>query len=211
MNVKIGEKIKELRKRGGITQDKLATALGVTNQAISKWESENGYPDIEYIKPIANFFNVTIDYLFDNDTEEELIEVQFGHGLLPLVDERQGSNFTDRIRDLKQKFADNTGIIIDCVVLRDNQQLTPNGYLIKIKGKDTASGEIVPDRYLTMGLAGKFSDIDGIETKDPAFGNPAKWILPSNVEKAEKLGYVVIDPSSVIITHLYEVIKKHIV
>ena len=76
MNVKIGEKIKELRKRDDITQEHLAEVLGVTNQAVSKWESGNSYPDIEYISPIANFFNVTIDYLFDHDTAEKRRKIE---------------------------------------------------------------------------------------------------------------------------------------
>jgi len=71
MNIKIGAKIKALRKRDDITQERLSDALGVTSQAVSRWESENGYPDIEYIAPIANFFNVTIDYLFDHDMMEK--------------------------------------------------------------------------------------------------------------------------------------------
>ena len=76
MNLKIGAKIKALRKRDDITQERLADVLGVTNQAVSRWESEAGYPDIEYISPIANFFNVTIDYLFDHDTLEKRRKAQ---------------------------------------------------------------------------------------------------------------------------------------
>jgi flagellar biosynthesis protein FlhA len=143
------------------------------------------------------------------DMEIAPIEVQFGYSLLPLIDEKQGSNFQERIINLKRKFARDMGVVIDQFSFRDNIRITPNNYLIKIRDEEVASGEILPNYYLIMDSAGTFADIDGIDTVDPAFGIPAKWIPASSVERAEMLGYAVIDPPSVIITHLSDVIKRH--
>jgi len=143
------------------------------------------------------------------DMDIEPIEVQFGYSLLPLIDEKQGSNFTERIVSLKRKFALDMGIVINAFSLIDNIRITPNSYLINIRGEEVAGGEILPSYYLIMDSAGTFADIDGVDTVDPAFGIPAKWIPASSVERAEMLGYAVIDPQSVIITHLSDVIKRH--
>ena len=126
-----------------------------------------------------------------------------------LVDENRGSNFTERIKHLKQKIAADMGIVIEYMAVFDNLRLSPQSYIVKVRGKQVAAGEIIPSRYLIMEHAGIFKDIDGIDTKDPAFGIPAKWIEPENVEKAKELGYFAIDPLSVIVTHLTEIIKTH--
>ena len=159
-------------------------------------------------KEIENL-NTIIKETYDN------IQVQFGVGLLPLLDEKQGSNFYDRIKHLKQKIADDMGVVIGYLAFIDNIRIPPNSYVIKVKGEEVATAEIKPDRFMIMEYGvtteykGIFADIDGIEAKEPAFGIPAKWIELSNVEKAEMLGYHVIDPMSVIITHLNEIIKTH--
>ena len=137
------------------------------------------------------------------------VEVQFGVGLLPLIDEKQGSNFIDRIVQLKQKIAADIGFVIDHFAFMDNLKINPQSYIVKVKGKEVATGEIMPSYYLIMEQEGIFKDIDGIDTKDPAFGIPAKWIPASSVEKAQKFGYTVIDPMSVIITHLNEIVRKY--
>ena len=137
------------------------------------------------------------------------VEMQLGVGLLELVDENRGSNFTERIKHLKQKIAADMGIVIEYMAVFDNLRLSPQSYIVKVKGKQVAAGEIIPSRYLIMEHAGIFKDIDGIDTKDPAFGIPAKWIEPENVEKAKELGYFAIDPLSVIVTHLNEIVKTH--
>ena len=144
-----------------------------------------------------------------DEMEIALIEVQFGYSLLSLTDEKQGSNFSDRIVQLKRKFASDMGVVIDSFLLRDNIKITPNSYIITIRGEEVASGEILPSHYLIMDSEGTYEDMDGIETTDPAFGIPAKWIPLSSVEKAEMFGYAVIEPRSVIITHLSEILRKH--
>jgi len=141
--------------------------------------------------------------------EVELMSVEFGYSLLPLIDERHGSNLEDRLTNFRKKFAADMGIVIPDITFLDNIQITPNSYIIKIKDEEVAGGEILPGHYLIMDSNGSFGDIDGIDTTDPAFGIPAKWIPGSAIERAEILGYSVIDAQSVIITHLSDIIKKY--
>jgi len=143
------------------------------------------------------------------DMEIAPIEVQFGYSLLSLMDEKLGSNFSERIITLKRNFAAEMGIVIGAFSFIDNIRITPNSYVIKIRDEEVASGELLPNYYLIMDSAGMFADIDGIDTVDPAFGIPAKWIPIASIERAEMLGYAVIDPRSVVITHLSDVIKRH--
>lgn len=137
------------------------------------------------------------------------ISVEFGYSLISLFDEKEGSNFDDRLINFKRKFARDMGIVVPDITFSDNIRITPNSYVIKIKDEEVASGEILPGHYLMMDSNGIFDSIDGIDTTDPAFGIPAKWIPASSAERAEILGYSVIDPQSVIITHLSDIIKKH--
>ena len=138
----------------------------------------------------------------------EPIEMEFGYSLIPLVDENKGGNFIDRVVMLRRQFASEIGMVIPSVRLRDNAVLGHNQYVIKLKGEEVARGEVLVDYYLAIG-AGDANDIDGIDTIEPAFGIPAKWVESDNREKAQILGYTVIDPLSVVITHLSEIIKKH--
>lgn len=139
----------------------------------------------------------------------EQIEMEFGYSLIPLVDESKGSSFIDRIVVLRRQFASNTGIVLPSVRLRDNIELNPNQYLIKIKGEEIVRGEVLADHYLAMNPLEGGEEIEGIDTIEPAFGIPAKWITPDKRELAHMAGYTIIDPLSVIITHLSEVVKKH--
>ena len=142
------------------------------------------------------------------DIVVDLISVEFGYSLLPLIEEKS-SNFADRLTNFKRQFALDMGIVIPEITFLDNLRITPNSYVIKIKDEQVATGDILPGHYLIMDSSGMFGDIDGIDTTEPAFGFPAKWIPASGVERAEMLGYSVIDPQSVILTHLCDVIKNH--
>lgn len=137
------------------------------------------------------------------------IELEFGYGIIPLADPNQGGDLFDRLVMIRRQIALELGLIVPIIRLRDNIQLDSNQYLIKIKGNDMAKGNIVFDHYLAMSPGSVEGEIEGIETIEPAFGLPAKWIRSDLREKAELLGYTVVDPSSVISTHLTEVIKKH--
>jgi len=138
------------------------------------------------------------------------IELEFGYGIIPLADVNQGGDLLDRVVMIRRQIALELGSIVPIVRLRDNIQLAPNAYSIKIKGVEVASGEILFDHYMAMNPGYVEEEIDGIETKEPAFGLPALWINESQREKAEMKGYTVVDCPSIIATHLTEVIKRHL-
>jgi len=137
------------------------------------------------------------------------IELEFGYGILPLADASQGGDLFDRLVMIRRQCALELGIIVPMIRLRDNIQLEPNQYIIKIKGVEIAIGEIIFDHYLAMNPGMVDEELEGIDTIEPAFGLPAKWINEEERERAEILGFTVVDPPSIIATHLTEIIKKH--
>lgn len=139
----------------------------------------------------------------------EPIEMEFGYSLIPLVDEQSGGKLIDRIVIFRRQYAQEMGFVIPSIRLRDSSALNTNQYTINIKGEEVARGEILTDYYLALEPASPLSQIDGIETIEPAYGIPGKWITSDKKEMAEIYGYTVIDPLSVMLTHLSETIKKH--
>ena len=136
------------------------------------------------------------------------IEFEFGYGLIPLVDTAQGGDLLDRVVMIRRQLALELGLVIPVVRIRDNIQLQPNEYRIKIKGNEMARGELLLDHYLAMS-PGDDNSIEGIDTIEPSFGLPAKWITEKTKEDAEMLGYTVVDPPSVVSTHLTEIIRAN--
>ncbi|NQX65778.1 flagellar biosynthesis protein FlhA [Paenibacillus alba] len=137
------------------------------------------------------------------------IEFEFGYGLIPLADTQQGGDLLDRIILIRRQCALELGVVVPVIRIRDNIQLRPNEYIIKIKGNTVARGELLLNHYLAMSPGIDDDSITGIETTEPAFGLPAMWIDEVTKERAELSGYTVVDPPSVVATHLTEVIKKH--
>lgn len=137
------------------------------------------------------------------------IELEFGYGIIPLADANQGGDLLDRVVLIRRQLALELGMIVPVIRLRDNIQIGPNEYIIKIKGSEVAKGELLFDYFLAMNSGGVEEELDGIKTTEPAFGLPAIWIQEGQRDKAEMLGYTVVDPPSIIATHLTEVIKKH--
>lgn len=137
------------------------------------------------------------------------IEFEFGYALIPLADTNQGGDLLDRIVMIRKQLAIELGIVIPVVRIRDNIQLGPNEYRLKIKGNEVAAGEVLLDHYLAMSPGVEDDGLDGIETLEPAFGLPAKWISEDTKDDAELSGYTVVDPPSVVSTHLTETIKRH--
>jgi len=137
------------------------------------------------------------------------IELEFGYGIIPLADVNQGGDLLDRVVMIRRQIALELGMIVPVIRLRDNIQLNPNEYIIKIKGVEVARGEIMFDHYMAMNPGTVEEEVEGIPTVEPAFGLPAIWVSEAQRERAEILGYTVVDPPSVIATHLTEVIKKH--
>jgi len=138
------------------------------------------------------------------------IELEFGYGIIPLADTNQGGDLLDRVVMIRRQIALELGTIVPIIRLRDNIQLNPNQYIIKIKGIEVVKGDIMFDHYMAMNPGYVEEEIDGIETMEPAFGLPALWITEKQREKAESFGYTVVDPPSIIATHLTEVIKSHL-
>ncbi|MGE5676485.1 MAG: flagellar biosynthesis protein FlhA [Pseudomonadota bacterium] len=137
------------------------------------------------------------------------IELEFGYGIIPLADSNQGGDLLDRVVMIRRQCALDLGVIVPVIRLRDNIQLRPNEYVIKIKGIEIASGELMFDSFLAMNPGTADGELDGIKTTEPAFGLPAVWISENQKERAEMMGYTVVDPPSVIATHLTEIIKNH--
>lgn len=137
------------------------------------------------------------------------IELEFGYGIIPLADKSQGGDLFDRLVMIRRQCALELGIVVPMIRLRDNIQLQPNEYTIKIKGVEVSGGEILFDHYLAMNPGTADGEIRGIDTVEPAFNLPAKWIDEREREKAEIYGYTVVDPPSIISTHLTEIIKRH--
>ncbi len=163
-------------------------------------EQENIASEEENFKDINNVYSLI---------SVEPIEVEFGYSLIPLVDESSGGKLIDRIVIFRRQYAQDMGLVIPSIRLRDSSGLNTNQYVIKIKGEEVAKGEILVDYYLALEPAHPEKQIDGIDTIEPAYGIPSKWITIDKKEMAEIYGYTVIDPLSVMLTHLSEIVKKH--
>ena len=135
------------------------------------------------------------------------MELEIGYGLIPLVDIEQGGDLLERITMIRRQLATDLGLVVPPVRVRDNMQLKPNSYSIKIYGLEVAKGEVIVGRFLAMNPGGAVEEVEGIPTKEPAFGLPAVWVAKVHKEKAEVAGYTVIDPSTVVATHFTEIIK----
>lgn len=180
--------------------------LSRTEKKYAPEEVEEEIPE-EQITSEAEYYR-NIDNLYELLNVEQ-IKIEFGYSLIPLVDENSGGNFLDRVVMFRKQYAMEMGIVIPPVQLKDSGQINPNQYSICIKGEEVTRGDILVDHYLALAPSEEEDTIDGIDTIEPAFGIKAKWISEDKKVKAELLGYTLIDPVSVIITHLSEVIKAH--
>ena len=157
--------------------------------------------EAEFYKDIENVYGLL---------NVEPIEMEFGYSLIPLADEASGGSFIDRVVMFRKQMAMDMGFVLPSVRIKDSGQLNPNQYSILLKGEEVARGDILMDHYLALPPEGAADDIPGIETIDPAFHIPAKWISEDKKIQAELAGYTLIDPTSVVITHLSEVAKEHL-
>ncbi len=138
------------------------------------------------------------------------IELEFGYGIIPLADVNQGGDLLDRVVMIRRQMALELGTVVPIIRLRDNIQLNPNQYIIKVKGIQVSEGEILFDHYMAMNPGYVEEEITGIPTFEPSFHLPALWITEGQRERAESMGYTVVDPPSIIATHLTEIIRQHI-
>lgn len=163
-------------------------------------QAEKPVSEADYFKDVNNVYKLLT---------VEPIELDFGYSLIPLADESVGGRLISRIVIFRRQYAQDMGFIVPSVRLRDSSTLGTNEYCIKIKGEEVARGEILTNYFLALESDDVEQEIDGIDTIEPAYGIPSKWIRPENREKAELYGYTVIDPLSVMVSHLSEVIKMH--
>lgn len=170
------------------------------SEMAEKTEENKAVSEDEYYRNIDNIYELI---------QIDPIEMEVGYSLIPLVDESSGGNFIDRVVMFRRQFAQEMGMVVPSVRLRDNGYLNPNEYVLKLKGEEIARGEILVEYYLALDPGNLSGEVDGIETIEPAYGIPSKWITKDKKELAEIYGYTVIDPLSVLITHLSEVIRIH--
>jgi flagellar biosynthesis protein FlhA len=137
------------------------------------------------------------------------LEVEVGYGLIPLVDESHGGHLLHRITIMRRQIATEFGIVVPMIRIRDNLELPAQAYVVKLRGIEIGSGELMPNRFLAMNSGLATEEIEGDETTEPAFGLPARWISEREKQRAELLGYTVVDPPSVLITHLSELTRRH--
>ena len=177
---------------------KLGTKAGEAKIEESAEQEENEAQEIRKPENVVSLLNV------------DPIELEFGYGIIPLADVNQGGDLLDRVVMITRQIALELGAVVPIIRLRDNIQLNPNQYVIKIKGIQVSEGEILFDHYMAMNPGYVEEEITGIPTFEPSFHLPAIWITESQRERAESLGYTVVDPPSIIATHLTEVIRQHI-
>ncbi len=171
-----------------------------TDSAVQEMEANKEVlSEMEYYKDIDNVYKLL---------NVEPIEMEFGYSLIPLADENSGGTLIERVVIFRKQFAMDMGMVFPSVRMTDNQHINPNQYVIKIKGEVVAHAEILMDHYLALDSGSVTKEVDGIDTVEPAFNIPAKWISEQNKLRAEIAGYTLIDPTSVIITHLSEIIKN---
>lgn len=137
------------------------------------------------------------------------IEVELGYGLIPLADPKQGGDLLERITAVRRQTATELGLLVPAIRVRDNMQLKPNAYSVKLRGIEIAGGEVYPGQILAMDPGAATTELKGIQTTEPAFGLPATWISEAQKPEAEMNGFTVVDPLTVLITHLAEMIRKH--
>lgn len=178
-------------------KESLALADGTAKEMA---ENKEALSEMEYYKDIDNVYKLL---------NVEPIEMEFGYSLIPLADESAGGMLIERVVIFRKQFALDMGMVFPSIRMRDNQHINPNQYVIKIKGEIVAQAEVLVDHYLALDSGNVTREIDGIDTVEPAFNIPAKWIHESDKMAADIAGYTLIDPTSVIITHLSEIIKSH--
>ncbi|WP_096189110.1 flagellar biosynthesis protein FlhA [Evansella halocellulosilytica] len=165
--------------------------------------------NVEEEEPVGKEEDIKSPESVVNLLQVDPIEFEFGYGLIPLADANQGGDLLDRVVMIRRQLALEMGMVVPVIRIRDNIQLQPNEYSIKIKGNEVAKGELLLDHFMAMSPGVEDESVTGIETIEPAFGLPALWISEELKDQAELSGYTVVDPPSVVSTHLTEVIKRH--
>lgn len=181
---------------GGLAYFKFVRQRELDAQATIEYQQE----EIEESKRPENVLSLL---------QVDQVELEIGYSLIPLVDVEQGGDMLERITLIRRQCALELGMIVPTIRIRDNLQLKPNTYVIKLKGIEISSGDLMMDQFLAMDSGGVTEKVNGIPTKEPAFGLDALWIDSQTRERAELVGYTVVDPPSVLATHLTQILKEH--
>ncbi|MBN1520918.1 MAG: flagellar biosynthesis protein FlhA [Candidatus Aureabacteria bacterium] len=211
-------------------------ALGIASVVIGLSAFVPGLPTIPFlmVSALAGGFTLTINSIMEKEEKKEVqkkqeeeqkarlgpepvadllqidpMELEIGYAVIPIVDPEQGGDLLERISSMRKRFALDLGLVVPPIRIRDNMQLAPEKYAIKIKGEVVAEGAVFVDHFMAMNSGSAREDLPGTKTIEPAFGLPAFWITEGEKEKAEQLGYTVVDASTVLATHLSELIRKH--
>ncbi len=193
-------KTPSLATAGGISEGAPPGGAGIPAPGGEGGPTEQIQSETSYYKNIDNVYKLL---------NVEQIEMEVGYSLIPIIDEKSGGSLIDRIVMFRKQFAEEMGIVVPSVHLKDSAAINPNQYVINLKGEEVARGDILVGYYLAIPSGPMDNSVPGIETKEPAFGLPAKWVTEENRIKAEIAGYTLIDPTSVIVTHFSEVIRQH--
>lgn len=187
----------------------MATVTAIVAYVLFEGEKNQKLITISEVEePLVEDSSIPIDDM-TRYTHVEPFEIEFGYGLIPLVDQSNGNDVLERILQVRHQIAQELGVIVQPIRLRDNLQLSPNQYVIKIRGNSVGTGEIYPGHYLIMNPFGDEIDLEGIDTIEPSFGLKAKWVNEKLKSKAEALSYTTVDDLTVLITHLKEIIRLH--
>jgi flagellar biosynthesis protein FlhA len=162
-------------------------------------------PALEHRRPAAEPKEVS----WDDVTPIDVVGLEVGYRLIPLVDKSQNGELLGRIKGVRKKLSQDVGFLIPAVHIRDNLDLPPSGYSITLMGVVLGEGEVFPDKHLAINPGQVFGTLQGTKTKDPAFGLEAVWVDDSQKDQAQTLGYTVVDPSTVVATHLNQILQKH--
>ncbi len=188
----------------------MAVVVGIVAYFVRREKQD----EVEEKKAVAEAKAVPPPSLGEPETVTQLLqvdtlEVEIGYGLIPLVDAGGSTSLLDRITMIRRQVAMELGFVLPKIRIRDNLQLSPNTYVIKLRGAEVARGSLMPGHFMAMAAGPVAEPVPGVSTTEPAFGLPAVWIDATHKERAETLGYTVVDPASVLATHLTEVIKQH--
>ena len=184
----------------------IATLLTVAGYLRSQ---EGLVPEVIEAAPETDIKPKSNELSWDDVSSLDQIGLEVGYRLIPLVDASQGGDLLSRIKGVRKKLSQELGFLVDSVHIRDNLDLGPNKYRISIHGVNMGEGEVIPDRELAINPGQVFGNVDGIATKDPTFGLDALWIVPSQRDAAQTAGYTVVDSSTVIATHLSQLLKNN--
>ncbi|MBX2878894.1 MAG: flagellar biosynthesis protein FlhA [Granulosicoccus sp.] len=173
------------------------------------WYSRRSYELEDAVEPVAKTEQPSEELSWEDVRSTDILGLEVGFGLIPLVDARQGGNLPDRIKAVRRKLTEELGFLIQTVHIKDNLDLPPNRYRISMMGVTEGEAEIYPDKEMAIGTGAESSALNGISTKDPAYGMDAIWIRSDQRESAQALGYTVVDPGTVIATHMSKLLMQH--